>query len=133
MHLYHLKQAEQALFECNKSVSYLCFTWFFYHRSRQFFILTNNTKVMDIEDYSNGCLSVEFRHLVKQMIVLMLMCHLSSENITVPPHFREIYCIYTPLDLFDIFSYFADSNQLTLSLYLTAAEREEIHQRHKRE
>ncbi|XP_072301305.1 signal transducer and activator of transcription 4-like [Eucyclogobius newberryi] len=30
---------------------------------RQFFILTNNTKVMDIEDYSNGCLSVEFRHL----------------------------------------------------------------------
>uniref|UniRef100_A0A3Q3M304 Signal transducer and activator of transcription n=1 Tax=Mastacembelus armatus TaxID=205130 RepID=A0A3Q3M304_9TELE len=35
-------------------------------RSRQFFILTNNTKVMDIEDYSNGCLSVEFRHLVRQ-------------------------------------------------------------------
>uniref|UniRef100_A0AAQ5XJA6 Signal transducer and activator of transcription n=1 Tax=Amphiprion ocellaris TaxID=80972 RepID=A0AAQ5XJA6_AMPOC len=32
--------------------------------SRQFFILTNNTKVMDIEDYSNGCLSVEFRHLL---------------------------------------------------------------------
>ncbi|XP_061782469.1 signal transducer and activator of transcription 4 isoform X1 [Nerophis lumbriciformis] len=31
--------------------------------SRQFFILTNNTKAMDIEDYSNGCLSVEFRHL----------------------------------------------------------------------
>ncbi|XP_056281443.1 signal transducer and activator of transcription 4 isoform X2 [Pseudoliparis swirei] len=31
--------------------------------SRQFFILTNNTKVMDIEDYANGCLSVEFRHL----------------------------------------------------------------------
>uniref|UniRef100_A0A8D3B6Y7 Signal transducer and activator of transcription n=1 Tax=Scophthalmus maximus TaxID=52904 RepID=A0A8D3B6Y7_SCOMX len=31
--------------------------------SRQFFIPTNNTKVMDIEDYSNGCLSVEFRHL----------------------------------------------------------------------
>ncbi|KAM9851268.1 signal transducer and activator of transcription 4 isoform 2-T2 [Aulostomus maculatus] len=31
--------------------------------SRQFFILTNNTKVMDIEDYSIGCLSVEFRHL----------------------------------------------------------------------
>ncbi|CAB1442865.1 unnamed protein product [Pleuronectes platessa] len=31
--------------------------------SRQFFILTNNTKVMDIEDYSNGCLSVDFRHL----------------------------------------------------------------------
>ncbi|XP_054643068.1 signal transducer and activator of transcription 4 isoform X1 [Dunckerocampus dactyliophorus] len=31
--------------------------------SRQFFILTNNTKVMDIEDFSNGCLSVEFRHL----------------------------------------------------------------------
>uniref|UniRef100_H3DKH3 Signal transducer and activator of transcription n=1 Tax=Tetraodon nigroviridis TaxID=99883 RepID=H3DKH3_TETNG len=34
-----------------------------FFRSRQFFILTNNTKVMDIEDYSNGCLSVEFRHL----------------------------------------------------------------------
>ncbi|XP_062258964.1 signal transducer and activator of transcription 4 isoform X2 [Platichthys flesus] len=32
-------------------------------RVRQFFILTNNTKVMDIEDYSNGCLSVDFRHL----------------------------------------------------------------------
>lgn len=32
-------------------------------RVRQFFILTNNTKVMDIEDYSDGCLSVEFRHL----------------------------------------------------------------------
>ncbi|XP_068186326.1 signal transducer and activator of transcription 4 [Antennarius striatus] len=31
--------------------------------SRQFFILTSNTKVMDIEDYSNGCLSVTFRHL----------------------------------------------------------------------
>uniref|UniRef100_A0A673AVQ9 Signal transducer and activator of transcription n=1 Tax=Sphaeramia orbicularis TaxID=375764 RepID=A0A673AVQ9_9TELE len=31
--------------------------------NRQFFILTNNTKVMDIEDYTNGCLSVEFRHL----------------------------------------------------------------------
>lgn len=31
--------------------------------SRQFFILTNNTKVMDIEDYSDGCLTVEFRHL----------------------------------------------------------------------
>uniref|UniRef100_A0A8C4HZQ4 Signal transducer and activator of transcription n=1 Tax=Dicentrarchus labrax TaxID=13489 RepID=A0A8C4HZQ4_DICLA len=35
--------------------------------SRQFFILTNNTKVMDIEDYSNGCLSVEFRHLVRRL------------------------------------------------------------------
>ncbi|XP_034042751.1 signal transducer and activator of transcription 4-like isoform X5 [Thalassophryne amazonica] len=34
--------------------------------SRQFFILTNNTKVMDIEDYSDGCLSVEFRHLLKE-------------------------------------------------------------------
>uniref|UniRef100_A0A8C9Y9L2 Signal transducer and activator of transcription n=1 Tax=Sander lucioperca TaxID=283035 RepID=A0A8C9Y9L2_SANLU len=34
-----------------------------FDKSRQFFILTNNTKVMDIEDYSNGCLSVEFRHL----------------------------------------------------------------------
>uniref|UniRef100_A0AAV2K5F2 Signal transducer and activator of transcription n=1 Tax=Knipowitschia caucasica TaxID=637954 RepID=A0AAV2K5F2_KNICA len=32
-------------------------------RVRQFIILTNNTKIMDIEDYSNGCLSVEFRHL----------------------------------------------------------------------
>uniref|UniRef100_A0A673AVN9 Signal transducer and activator of transcription 4 n=1 Tax=Sphaeramia orbicularis TaxID=375764 RepID=A0A673AVN9_9TELE len=34
-----------------------------FDKSRQFFILTNNTKVMDIEDYTNGCLSVEFRHL----------------------------------------------------------------------
>lgn len=32
-------------------------------RNRQFFILTNNTKVMDVEE-STGCLSVEFRHLV---------------------------------------------------------------------
>ncbi|KAG7257394.1 hypothetical protein CRUP_023420 [Coryphaenoides rupestris] len=31
--------------------------------NRQFFILTNNTKAMDVEDSSNGCLSVEFRHL----------------------------------------------------------------------
>uniref|UniRef100_A0AAY4EFR0 Signal transducer and activator of transcription n=1 Tax=Denticeps clupeoides TaxID=299321 RepID=A0AAY4EFR0_9TELE len=31
--------------------------------NRQFFILTNNTKVMDVEESSNGCLSVEFRHL----------------------------------------------------------------------
>ncbi|XP_051566238.1 signal transducer and activator of transcription 4 isoform X5 [Myxocyprinus asiaticus] len=30
--------------------------------NRQFFILTNNTKVMDVEE-STGCLSVEFRHL----------------------------------------------------------------------
>uniref|UniRef100_A0AAQ4Q120 Signal transducer and activator of transcription n=1 Tax=Gasterosteus aculeatus aculeatus TaxID=481459 RepID=A0AAQ4Q120_GASAC len=35
-----------------------------FDKSRQFFILTNNTKVMDIEDYSNGCLSVDFRHLL---------------------------------------------------------------------
>uniref|UniRef100_A0AAR2KQI4 Signal transducer and activator of transcription n=1 Tax=Pygocentrus nattereri TaxID=42514 RepID=A0AAR2KQI4_PYGNA len=32
--------------------------------TRQFFIPTNNTKVMDVEESSNGCLSVEFRHLV---------------------------------------------------------------------
>ncbi|CAB1346703.1 unnamed protein product [Coregonus sp. 'balchen'] len=32
-------------------------------RNRQFFILTTNTKVMDVEESSNGCLSVEFRHL----------------------------------------------------------------------
>ncbi|XP_012993401.1 signal transducer and activator of transcription 4 isoform X6 [Esox lucius] len=31
--------------------------------NRQFFILTTNTKVMDVEESSNGCLSVEFRHL----------------------------------------------------------------------
>uniref|UniRef100_A0A4W4HLZ3 Signal transducer and activator of transcription n=1 Tax=Electrophorus electricus TaxID=8005 RepID=A0A4W4HLZ3_ELEEL len=31
--------------------------------TRQFFILTNTTKVMDVEESSNGCLSVEFRHL----------------------------------------------------------------------
>ncbi|XP_061649480.1 signal transducer and activator of transcription 4 [Phyllopteryx taeniolatus] len=34
--------------------------------SRQFFIVTNTTKVMDIEDYSNGCLSVDFRHALKE-------------------------------------------------------------------
>ncbi|GAA6084505.1 signal transducer and activator of transcription 4 isoform X1 [Tachysurus ichikawai] len=31
--------------------------------TRQFFIPTNNTKLMDVEESSNGCLSVEFRHL----------------------------------------------------------------------
>uniref|UniRef100_A0A8C5EWZ9 Signal transducer and activator of transcription n=1 Tax=Gouania willdenowi TaxID=441366 RepID=A0A8C5EWZ9_GOUWI len=34
-----------------------------FDKSRQFYILTSNTKAMDIEDFSNGCLSVEFRHL----------------------------------------------------------------------
>ncbi|KAM9448044.1 signal transducer and activator of transcription 4-like isoform 1-T1 [Salvelinus alpinus] len=33
---------------------------------RQFFILTSTTKVMDVEESSNGCLSVEFRHLLKE-------------------------------------------------------------------
>uniref|UniRef100_A0A3B5MBD3 Signal transducer and activator of transcription n=1 Tax=Xiphophorus couchianus TaxID=32473 RepID=A0A3B5MBD3_9TELE len=33
-------------------------------RSRQFFILTNNTKVMDIEDYSNGASLAELRGLL---------------------------------------------------------------------
>ncbi|MGH0117047.1 UNVERIFIED_CONTAM: hypothetical protein FKN15_028159 [Acipenser sinensis] len=32
-------------------------------RSRQFFILGTATKLMDVEEFSNGCLSVEFRHL----------------------------------------------------------------------
>lgn len=35
-------------------------------RNRQFFIHTNNTKVMDVEE-STGCLSVEFRHLVRML------------------------------------------------------------------
>ncbi|XP_077436074.1 signal transducer and activator of transcription 4 [Vanacampus margaritifer] len=30
--------------------------------NRQFFIVNNTSKVMDIEDYSNGCLSAEFKH-----------------------------------------------------------------------
>ncbi|XP_019728370.1 signal transducer and activator of transcription 4 isoform X3 [Hippocampus comes] len=34
--------------------------------TRQFFIVTNPMKVMDIEDYSNGCLSVDFRHGLKE-------------------------------------------------------------------
>uniref|UniRef100_A0A8B9RBS5 Signal transducer and activator of transcription 4 n=1 Tax=Astyanax mexicanus TaxID=7994 RepID=A0A8B9RBS5_ASTMX len=34
-----------------------------FDKTRQFFIPTNNTKVMDVEESSNGCLSVEFRHL----------------------------------------------------------------------
>uniref|UniRef100_A0AAR2L051 Signal transducer and activator of transcription n=1 Tax=Pygocentrus nattereri TaxID=42514 RepID=A0AAR2L051_PYGNA len=34
-----------------------------FDNTRQFFIPTNNTKVMDVEESSNGCLSVEFRHL----------------------------------------------------------------------
>uniref|UniRef100_A0A671KZ68 Signal transducer and activator of transcription n=1 Tax=Sinocyclocheilus anshuiensis TaxID=1608454 RepID=A0A671KZ68_9TELE len=35
-----------------------------FDKNRQFFIPTNNTKVMDVEE-STGCLSVEFRHLLK--------------------------------------------------------------------
>uniref|UniRef100_A0A7N6B675 Signal transducer and activator of transcription n=1 Tax=Anabas testudineus TaxID=64144 RepID=A0A7N6B675_ANATE len=42
-----------------------------FDKSRQFFILTNNTKVMDIEDYSNGCLSVEFRHLSVSLLCVL--------------------------------------------------------------
>uniref|UniRef100_A0A8C8IBA3 Signal transducer and activator of transcription n=1 Tax=Oncorhynchus tshawytscha TaxID=74940 RepID=A0A8C8IBA3_ONCTS len=34
-----------------------------FDKNRQFFILTTTTKVMDVEESSNGCLSVEFRHL----------------------------------------------------------------------
>uniref|UniRef100_A0A8C5A6K1 Signal transducer and activator of transcription n=1 Tax=Gadus morhua TaxID=8049 RepID=A0A8C5A6K1_GADMO len=34
-----------------------------FDKNRQFFILTNSTKAMDVEDSANGCLSVEFRHL----------------------------------------------------------------------
>ncbi|MGH0156063.1 UNVERIFIED_CONTAM: hypothetical protein FKN15_046255 [Acipenser sinensis] len=34
-----------------------------FDKSRQFFILGTNTKLMDVEESSNGCLSVEFRHL----------------------------------------------------------------------
>ncbi len=46
----------------NQKISKLTLLIFPY-RNRQFFILTNNTKVMDVEE-STGCLSVEFRHLV---------------------------------------------------------------------
>lgn len=58
------------------TVKHLYFAAFspFLLRSRQFFILTNNTKVMDIEDYSNGCLSVEFRHLVKPYSHSQIVC-----------------------------------------------------------
>uniref|UniRef100_A0A674CQ04 Signal transducer and activator of transcription n=1 Tax=Salmo trutta TaxID=8032 RepID=A0A674CQ04_SALTR len=35
-----------------------------FDKHRQFFILTSTTKVMDVEESSNGCLSVEFRHLI---------------------------------------------------------------------
>uniref|UniRef100_A0A671V1H9 Signal transducer and activator of transcription n=1 Tax=Sparus aurata TaxID=8175 RepID=A0A671V1H9_SPAAU len=52
--------------------------------SRQFFILTNNTKVMDIEDYSNGCLSVEFRHLRSEAAD----CNLSVVVVVV-----VVYCL----------------------------------------
>ncbi|KTF80123.1 hypothetical protein cypCar_00044006 [Cyprinus carpio] len=41
--------------------------------NRQFFILTNNTKVMDVEE-STGCLSVEFRHLSLTTVVTMNCC-----------------------------------------------------------
>lgn len=63
-------------------------------RSRQFFILTNNTKVMDIEDYSNGCLSVEFRHLVIQFIYYQNMWPL-----TISVGLKTIY----PVSLFETF------------------------------
>uniref|UniRef100_W5MUZ4 Signal transducer and activator of transcription n=1 Tax=Lepisosteus oculatus TaxID=7918 RepID=W5MUZ4_LEPOC len=34
-----------------------------FDKNRQFFIFGTSTKVMDVEESSNGCLSVEFRHL----------------------------------------------------------------------
>uniref|UniRef100_A0A8C1JIT4 Signal transducer and activator of transcription n=1 Tax=Cyprinus carpio TaxID=7962 RepID=A0A8C1JIT4_CYPCA len=40
-------------------------------RNRQFFILTNNTKVMDVEE-STGCLSVEFRHLTCSLPLVVI-------------------------------------------------------------
>uniref|UniRef100_A0AAY4EGK3 Signal transducer and activator of transcription n=1 Tax=Denticeps clupeoides TaxID=299321 RepID=A0AAY4EGK3_9TELE len=49
-----------------------------FDKNRQFFILTNNTKVMDVEESSNGCLSVEFRHLI------CLLCSL---------HFEAQFCM----------------------------------------
>ncbi|MGH0116187.1 UNVERIFIED_CONTAM: hypothetical protein FKN15_000114 [Acipenser sinensis] len=41
-------------------------------RSRQFFILGTNTKLMDVEESSNGCLSVEFRHLTSSLPVVVI-------------------------------------------------------------
>ncbi|XP_057708651.1 signal transducer and activator of transcription 4 isoform X2 [Corythoichthys intestinalis] len=35
-------------------------------RVRQFFIVTTTTKAMDIEDFTSGCLSVDFRHALKE-------------------------------------------------------------------
>uniref|UniRef100_A0A8C9YCT2 Signal transducer and activator of transcription n=1 Tax=Sander lucioperca TaxID=283035 RepID=A0A8C9YCT2_SANLU len=62
--------------------------------SRQFFILTNNTKVMDIEDYSNGCLSVEFRHLtLKWMCVLCVLQGLLS--VTEELHYLSFEACFT--------------------------------------
>uniref|UniRef100_A0A669CWX2 Signal transducer and activator of transcription n=1 Tax=Oreochromis niloticus TaxID=8128 RepID=A0A669CWX2_ORENI len=55
-----------------------------FDKSRQFFILTNNTKVMDIEDYSNGCLSVEFRHL------LMFQCFIFQGLLSVTEELHSL-------------------------------------------
>uniref|UniRef100_A0A8C5ETW2 Signal transducer and activator of transcription n=1 Tax=Gouania willdenowi TaxID=441366 RepID=A0A8C5ETW2_GOUWI len=50
-----------------------------FDKSRQFYILTSNTKAMDIEDFSNGCLSVEFRHLVRKTTLSKALLSVTEE------------------------------------------------------
>uniref|UniRef100_A0A8C9YCX1 Signal transducer and activator of transcription 4 n=1 Tax=Sander lucioperca TaxID=283035 RepID=A0A8C9YCX1_SANLU len=65
-------------------------------RSRQFFILTNNTKVMDIEDYSNGCLSVEFRHLGQTLKWMCVLCVLQGLlSVTEELHYLSFEACFT--------------------------------------
>uniref|UniRef100_A0A8C9Y9K2 Signal transducer and activator of transcription n=1 Tax=Sander lucioperca TaxID=283035 RepID=A0A8C9Y9K2_SANLU len=64
--------------------------------SRQFFILTNNTKVMDIEDYSNGCLSVEFRHLGQTLKWMCVLCVLQGLlSVTEELHYLSFEACFT--------------------------------------
>ncbi|XP_077393748.1 signal transducer and activator of transcription 4 [Festucalex cinctus] len=57
--------------------------------SRQFFIVTNTSKVMDIEDYSNGCLSVEFKHGLKEK----KYGNSTKGNESLLPVTEELHCL----------------------------------------
>uniref|UniRef100_A0A8C2EAF6 Signal transducer and activator of transcription n=1 Tax=Cyprinus carpio TaxID=7962 RepID=A0A8C2EAF6_CYPCA len=56
-----------------------------FDKNRQFFILTHNTKVMDVEE-STGCLSVEFRHLVlhSEFYFKLLIITVSVQTCSLP-------------------------------------------------
>uniref|UniRef100_A0AAR2JHY0 Signal transducer and activator of transcription n=1 Tax=Pygocentrus nattereri TaxID=42514 RepID=A0AAR2JHY0_PYGNA len=76
--------------------------------TRQFFIPTNNTKVMDVEESSNGCLSVEFRHLV---------LHNLFWNFTYSPAHMPLLMVLYSGDLFWVVHVFLSTVQ-TCSLPL---------------